>query len=78
MRKKIVHMAGLFGASGKRRTWCGRLVDDSQLPIIGTNRTANCLACVRSNQAKEHSQRWDYSYRRMLKKILRARQSDAS
>ena len=60
--KQRIHMAGLFGDSGKRRAWCGRFVGDEQLPIIGTRRKANCIACARSKQAQGHAKRWGYRY----------------
>lgn len=65
-----VHMAGLFGLAGKRKTWCGRYVDDDQLPIIGTRRTANCKACARSAIARGHAKVWGYSYKRRWRKVL--------
>lgn len=67
---KRIHMAGLFGGSGRRPTWCGRTVDDDQLPIIGTGRKADCVACAKSNIAKGHANRWGYSYKRRWKAVL--------
>jgi hypothetical protein len=72
-----IHMAGLFGGMGKRKTWCGRSVDDSQLPIIGTSRKVNCIACARSKQAHRHAQSWDYSYARRWGRVIRAALSKA-
>jgi hypothetical protein len=65
-----VHAAGLLGGSEKRLTWCGRRVDDDQLPIIGTDREVNCLSCARSQQARSHAQRWGYSYQERWKGVL--------
>lgn len=65
-----IHMAGLFGGLGVRKAWCGRTCDDSQLPIIGTDREANCVACARSTIAHEHAQRWDYDHRERWKEVL--------
>lgn len=55
---KRIHAAGMFGGAGKRRTWCGRFVEDEQLPIIGTTRTINCKRCLRGKVYREHQKRW--------------------
>jgi hypothetical protein len=69
---RSIHMSGLFGGSGRRRrTWCGRLVDDDQLPIIGTRREANCIACARTTQARLHAILWDYDYQTRWRALLR-------
>ncbi len=68
---KRVHAAGLFGGTGKRKTWCGRFVDECQLPIIGTARQVNCKGCARSKQAHGHAKRWGYSYGRRWARVLR-------
>ena len=77
MTSKRIHAAGMFGGAGKRKTWCGRLVDDDQLPIIGTNREINCVACARSQVAKSHARRWNYSYADRWGKLVKASPSPA-
>jgi hypothetical protein len=67
--KRRIHMAGLFGG-GMRTTWCGRRVDDDQLPILGTDREADCVACARSVQARGHAARWSYDYQKRWKSVL--------
>jgi hypothetical protein len=67
-----IHMAGLFGGSGRRMTWCGRSVADDQLPIVGTSRKVNCAACARSRRARQHARCWGYSYARRWGRIARA------
>lgn len=70
MAEKRIHAAGMFGGSGKRRTWCGRFVDDDQLPVVGTRREINCRACAKTKQAHDHARLWNYSYQRRWKHLF--------
>lgn len=70
-RSKKIHAAGLLGGFGKRATWCGRFVDDDQLPIIGTTREIDCKSCAQSKIARQHARRWDYDYWARWEHVLR-------
>jgi hypothetical protein len=74
---KRIHAAGMLGCIGKRRTWCGLLVDDDQLAIIGTDREVDCLRCARSGIAQSHAKRWGYSHRKWWQQVMKRRAAAA-